>query len=131
MSCEVIAEQRLYTLEWDDGLDAIVYTWDEFAAGETFRDGANDLLEVSRERDTSKLIVDTSGIRARGDDQVWPENEWVPKIIDAGIEHSATVHADSTVAKTDIESSIDDVDGLHTVMMTDSIREAREWTAEQ
>ncbi|PSP80487.1 hypothetical protein BRC81_02005 [Halobacteriales archaeon QS_1_68_20] len=56
-------ETELYTVEWDDDLDAVLFTWEEFASGERFREGANDLLECFQDRDSSKMLVDTSGIR--------------------------------------------------------------------
>ena len=133
MPLEVHEDTDLYTIEYDPELDAIIHTWNEFAEGERFRSGANDLLAFIRQRDTSNLIVDTSGIRAHNEaDKEWLETEWVPQIIDAGIRHAATVHKDSVISEMEMEEFVRELDELpYTAMMTADMSEAREWIAEQ
>lgn len=122
-------------MEMDRQLDAVLFRWNKFAAGEEFRRGANKLLEFIRRKDASKMIVDTSGITAHQEaDQEWLVNTWIPKIIDAGIEYNAQVHKDSVIAKMDMEGFQEQVDDSHpdyTSMVTDSVEEAREWIAEK
>jgi hypothetical protein len=114
---EVHRDAEKYTIWWESELNAVAHRWDEFASGEQFRDGCEELLDVIRERDASKLLVDTSGIRAHDDeDQAWLQEDWVPRIIEEGIDTSAMVHPDSVIAEMDMEAFMD---------------EAREWLAEQ
>lgn len=81
------------------------------------------------------MIVDTSGITAHQDeDEEWLINEWIPKVVDAGVEYAATVHKDSVIAKMDMESFHDQIDDSrpgYTAMITGSMEEAREWIAEK
>lgn len=133
MPREVREDTDLYTIEWDDDLESIVFTWNEFASGREFKGGARDLLEFARNQDTSKMIVDTSGIEAHDEeDQQWLEEEWMPKMIDAGIQYAVTVHSDSVISEMDMEDLLDDLADLpYEAYMTDSMEEAREWVANQ
>jgi hypothetical protein len=127
------AESGLYTIEEDSRTGATVYTWEQYASGERFREGANDLLEYIRENDVTKLVVDTSEIQAHDDaDQEWLEEEWIPKILDAGVTASVTVHKDSVIAEMDMEQFMEDVEDMpYDAYMTDDIDDALDWIADQ
>jgi hypothetical protein len=72
MPKQVTASTANYTIEIDEEIDAIIHTWEQFAAGEGFRDGCRELLDVIRRENESKLLVDTSGIKAHDDaDKEW------------------------------------------------------------
>jgi len=133
MPKQVAADEENYTVEIDHDIDAIIHTWDQFAAGQEFRDGANHLLEIIREADKSKLLVDSSGIKAHDEaDKEWLQEEWIPKIIDAGIEDSASVTADSVIAEMEMEEFVDQTEDLpYTYVLAGDMAEAREWIAEQ
>lgn len=133
MQRQVVADTEKYTIEVDDGIDAILHTWDEFAAGQAFRDGCHELLEVIQGHDKTKLIVDTSGIQAHDDeDKAWLQEEWIPKSIDAGIEYSVSVTSDSVIAEMEMEEFVDQAQDLpFTYVMASDMGEAREWIAEQ
>ena len=110
-----------------------MFYWKAFSTGERFRDGANDLLEFIKEQDARKLIVNTRGIKAHNDEETeWLAEEWVPKIIDAGIESSVTVHRDSVVSEMDMEDFYEKMDDFdYESTMTDDMDEAREWIVER
>lgn len=131
MAPEVAKNTKLYSMEWDDELEAVLFRWNDFAAGERFREGANRLLQYIRSKNATKLIVDTSGITAhRDEDEEWLVQEWIPKIIEAGVKYSATVRQDSAIAKMDMEDFITRIEEHDYVsMMTADMEEAREWIA--
>jgi hypothetical protein len=133
MSTQVTADTENYTIEVDDEIGAIIHTWDQFASGEDFRAGANRLLEVVERENKSKLLVDSSGIKAHDEaDKEWLQEEWIPKVIDAGIEYSASVTADSVIAEMDMEEFVDQASELpYTYVLASDMAEAREWIAEQ
>ncbi|WEL20506.1 hypothetical protein [Halorhabdus sp. BNX81] len=126
-------ETDLYTVVYDDDIDAVVFYWDEYSTGERFKSGAMDLLEYIKEHDARKLIVNTRGIKAHNEEETeWLQEEWMPKIFEAGIEHSVTVHRDSVISEMDMEEfyeGMEDVDDESA--MTDDMDEAREWIAEK
>ena len=133
MPKQVAADEENYTVEIDHDIDAIIHTWDQFAAGQEFRDGANHLLEIIKREDKSKLLVDTSGIKAHDDaDKEWLQEEWMPKIIEAGIEYSVSVTADSVIAEMEMEEFVDQAAHMDfTYVLAGDMAEAREWIDEQ
>lgn len=129
----VLADEDHYTIEYDEEIDAVVHTWNMFASGETFREGANELLSVFENRDVSKMIVDTREVKAHDEaDKQWLAEEWIPKMIDAGLEASVNLHRESVIAEMDVEETVDPVeDEPFENMLTDDMAEARAWIAEQ
>ncbi|WP_123535371.1 hypothetical protein [Halosimplex salinum] len=133
MSAQVAADTEKYTIEVDDDIDAIVHTWDAFAAGQEFRDGCNELLDVIRWNGKSKLLVDTSGIQAHDEaDKEWLQEEWIPETIETGIEYSVSVTGDSVISEMEMEEFVDQAQDLdYTYVLAGDMGEAREWIAEQ
>jgi hypothetical protein len=133
MSAATIEETDLYRLERDRDLDAVIYTWREFATGEDFRRGANAILEYVESNDVSKVIVDTSGIEAHDDeDHQWLEEVWTPNMIEAGMEYNAVVHPESVIAEMDVEELMQELESLpYEAIWTDDMAEAREWMRKQ
>lgn len=133
MASEVIVDDDKHTIEADDEIDALIHTWTGFSAGQEFRDRCNELLEVIEARDESKLLIDTSGIKAHDEaDKQWLQEEWIPKEIEAGIEYSVSVTTDSVISQTEMEEFVDQTSDLPlTYVMASNRSEAREWIAEQ
>jgi len=133
MPRQVAADTEQYTIEIDEDIDAILHTWDAFAAGQEFRDGCHELLDVIERNDKSKLLVDTSGIQAHDDaDKEWLEEEWIPETIEAGIDYSVSVTGDSVISEMEMEEFVDQTQHLdYTFVMAGSTDEAREWLDEQ
>jgi len=133
MSTQVAADTQNYTIEVDEEIDAVVFTWNQFVTGQEFREGSNHLLEVIRREDKRKSIVDTSGIKAHDEaDKEWLQEEWMPKVIDAGIEYTVSVTGDSVIAEMEMEQFVDQTADLpFTYVLAGDMGEAREWIAEQ
>ncbi|MEY7850471.1 hypothetical protein AB7C87_14885 [Natrarchaeobius sp. A-rgal3] len=131
MATTVETETERYRIEWDDDIDAVIYTWTEFASGEQFRDGANALLEYVSENDVTNVIVDSSGIQAHDDDdQAWLAREWTPAMIDAGMEYNVVVHKESIISEMDVEALMESLEELpYESTVTVSMAEARDWIA--
>lgn len=133
MSQQVRVDADTYTIEVDEEIPAIVFRWDEFTSGQAFRDGSNELLEFIRDHDYHKMIIDTSNIKAHDEeDKRWLQETWIPKLIEAGIEYNVSVHADSVISETEMETFVDQAQDLpFTYVLADAVDEAREWLAEQ
>lgn len=133
MAQQVQREGDGYRIEWDDDVGAVVHYWTKFTTGQDFRDGANELLEVLRSRDTSKMIVDTSGIQAHDEeDKEWLTSVWIHEVSDAGIDNSAVVHPDSVIAKMEMDDFAQELDGLDlTQYNTSSMQKAKDWLADK
>lgn len=133
MPREVHEETDLYTIEYDDDIEVVLFTWDEFASGAEFREGCEALLDAVRQHRASKVLTDTRGIRAHDEeDQAWMQDDWIPRALEAGVEHTATVHPDSVISQMDMEEMVEGVeDAPHEPFLTDDMDEARRWLAEQ
>lgn len=133
MPAPIAKSTELYSMEMDPELDAILFRWRKFASGQEYREGMNELLEYVRSKNVSKLIADTSGIKAhQEEDQEWVEETWVPKATDAGLQYCAAVRQDSVIAELDMEDFITRLDEHDYVLkMTSSVEEAREWISEK
>lgn len=135
MARETIEETDVYTIQWDDDVGALVHKWDKYAAGDAFRQGCEALLDVVENRNASKLLIDSREISAvNDDDQQWMFEDWVPRTAEAGIEHTATVYQQSTIAEMNmkrIAETVEEFDDLGESHMTSDVTEAREWLADQ
>jgi hypothetical protein len=133
MSTQVDKETANYRIEYDGDDDVVMFTWKEFVTGDDFRAGSNTLLEYFEDKDTSKLIVDTSGIEAHDEeDQQWLQEEWTPKMIEAGLEYDAVVHPDSVIAAMDADEIMSAMEELpYEALWTADMSEAREWIADK
>lgn len=132
MQTQVQEETDIYRLEYDPTIDAVVFTWKQFASGDTFKEGAHAILDYFRELDTSKFLVDTSGIKAHAEeDSKWLDEVFYPSMIQEGMEYNCVVFPESTITQMDrdqIEQELShhDYDGLWTADM----HEARQFMAE-
>lgn len=124
---------HLYSIRWDAEIGAVQFRWHEFASGQKFRAGAWALLEYFRDAEASKLLVDARNITAHDNpDQRWLVNDWMPKMIDAGLEYSVTVHRDDAFAQAEMQGlllQLDSYDVSSTV--TADMNDARAWLAEK
>jgi len=133
MPKQVLTDAENYTIERDTEAGCLVFTWDQFAAGEEFRAGCEELLDVIERESATKLVVDSSGIKAHDrEDLQWLEEEWMPREIEAGIEYSVSVTGDSVISEMEIEEFVDQTEDMpFTYVMAGNLAEARDWIADQ
>lgn len=133
MPQQVYEDTANYTIEWDSDLGAVIHTWTGFTSGEEFRAGCEALLDAIKAKNASYLIVDTRNVKAHDDeDKQWLQEEWTPRMVDAGVEGSAQVHPDSVISKMEMENLAEDMDDIpFENFLTDSMDEARDWVASQ
>jgi hypothetical protein len=128
---EVIERNDIQTVEWDDEIDLPVFTWNEYAAGETFRENARRWAEVIEERGADKYLVNTEGVSAHDDaDKRWLAEEWVPDLIDKGVRRGAGVYPDSAIASMEmeeVEEQLSALDPGFEFRAFASDEEAKEW----
>lgn len=89
------------------------------------------LLEFFRDKNASKLVVDTRGIDAHdAQDKKWLEEEWTPKMVELGMRHNALVHPESVVSQMEMEQLMEEFDDMpYEPLITSSLSEARQWIA--
>lgn len=79
---------------WDDVIDAVVIRWNSYAQQEDFRVPLNKLIELAVIRKAKKVLSDNSHILVSEEDAKWLSDDWLPRLLDAGIEYAATVSPD-------------------------------------
>jgi len=133
MPSQVVADTDLYTIEWDDDPECFIFTWNDFASGQQFRDGANAGYEEFKKSPCENVIVDASAVEAHDDaEQQWIQDEWTPKMVDAGAYYIATVTGDSVIAEMDAEEILEGLEHVdYEDYLTDSLDDARAWVRRQ
>ena len=126
---EILAEIEGGTVKWDDEIGAVVTEWNDYVAGEGFREGMMTALECIRERGARKSMGDSRPMQALPqEDQRWVGEEWMPAAIEAGVERSAVVYADSVIAKMGLERFAEEMEDVPMDMIvTGDVEEAREF----
>ena len=129
MATETLAEVENGTVLWDDEIEAVVTKWHDYVAGDRFRDGMLTALECIRERGARKSMGDSRPMKALPqEDQRWVGEEWTPAAIEAGVERSAVVYADSAIARMGLERFAEEMEEIPMDMMvTADVEEAREF----
>lgn len=121
------------TVRWDDDIDAVVTVWHDFPSGDGFREGMNTALEMMEERDASKSLSDSRAFTSlREEDERWIGESWTPRALNAGLEASAIVYAESVIAKMGLDKFAEEMEDVPMeLMITEDVEEAREWLREQ
>lgn len=131
----VLEDAQAYTIEWDEGLDVPVFTWDEYTAGETFRKTAREWEAVMERRDADRYIVNTESVTAHEDeDKRWLAETWIPDLIDIGVRRGAGVYADSAIASMEMEEVEETLSSIHPeyeFRVFASDEEAKAWLRDQ
>lgn len=132
---EVIERTDVQTIEWDDEIGVPVFTWNDYVAGETFRENARRWEAFIEERGADMYIVNTEGVTAHDDDDKrWLAETWVPDLIDKGVRRGAGVYPDSAIASMEmeeVEEQISSIDPDFEFRACASNEEAKEWLADQ
>lgn len=104
MSERLDREPGAYTVEYDPELGAIVVEWQDDVGGTAYRSVMEDVLGYLREYEATKLLVDACEQGTMDpDDQTWTVDEWVPRAVEAGLEHEAAVYPDAEPAKSSVD----------------------------
>lgn len=134
-STTVIEETDVYTIEWDGELDVPVFTWNEYSAGETFRETARKWEAVMEERSVERYIVNTESVTAHEEeDKRWLAETWIPDLVDNGVRRGAGVYADSAIASMEMEEVEESLSAIHPdyeFRVFSSDEEAKAWLKDQ
>lgn len=126
-------EKDHLTVRYDEGLDAVVMEWNEFAQGEDFRDGLDAGLELVQEKEATNWLADLREMGTVTDeDQEWSNNNWFPRALETTLAHMAIVQPESVVANMSVENIMKEVAGGElTSHYFDNRSEAKQWLREQ
>ena len=111
MSTNVEPETDVRSIEYDSGLDTVVFTWNRYVTGEQFRTALTDALAVIEREGATGFIADAREFMAHTDDQLeWLQREFTSQMIEAGVERSVQIHPESVIAEMDAEETAERAD---------------------
>ncbi len=128
MSPEPYVESDAYAVSWDPELAAVVHEWHETPTEQAFRDGVEDVLSLIEARDARKILSDCRALDSFTADDEWLREEWVPRLVSAGVESLAVVYPEDSLAKFELDKTARTYTDLtiETMFATD-VPEARAW----
>jgi hypothetical protein len=117
-------------VKWDAVSEAAHIEWQGWAKPAEFR-AANDALVVAiKEHNATRVLGDSGQIKViQKSDQDWVNQDWFPRILDAGLTRLAMVLPGSGLAKMNIDDMVSRVAGRLDVAYFATLGEAREWLA--
>ncbi|NBD27783.1 hypothetical protein [Paenibacillus glycinis] len=77
---------------WDEAIESVVITWNSFAQGDEFREPLDKMIELAVMKKAKKALFDSSHILVLAEDTKWLAEEWLPRLLNAGIQYAATVN---------------------------------------
>ncbi|MBM7569074.1 hypothetical protein [Paenibacillus sacheonensis] len=83
---------------WDDVIESVVIRWHSFAKGTELREPLDKLIELAVIKKAKKALFDNSHILVLDSDMKWLSDEWLPRLLNAGILYTATVNSKNSAA---------------------------------
>ena len=85
-------EERWATIRFDDSVHAVWVEWKSYAEGEQYRSALEAMVELLRQKKSSRLLADCRHIGpVTQADQQWSNLDWRPRAIGAGLRWIAIV----------------------------------------
>lgn len=135
MSRTVLERSDDYTIERDDESGVVIFAYTQYVSGEQLREVLDEWAAVIEAADVDRYVVNAEAFMAHPEeDKRWIAETWVPRLIDQGVRLGAGVHADSAVARLDMEGIEQMVNELHsdfTYRTFETESDALAWLAEQ
>jgi hypothetical protein len=118
-----------FGLDYDPAVPCVIMTWQGYANSAEFRAACERILAALVERKATKLLGDTTDFVLIGaEDQQWLSQDWIPRVIAAGLRHVAVLTPRFYFNRVAIESVGDCLDPHTLVLQRFEEREAaRNW----
>lgn len=139
MSSELLSEHEHVRILWDAELRALHMEWLEPTGGPPFRAGLEEGLAAARVRGATKWLADLRwlGVIAKAD-EAFIHDDWLPRLVDAGIRHYAIVRPESSKAQVSIRelllgASVQEILEAQAIITQsfETPEDARRWLAER
>ncbi|OAS14825.1 hypothetical protein [Paenibacillus oryzisoli] len=92
---------------WDDVIEAAVIRWNSLAQEDEFRLPLNKLIELAVIKKARKVLIDKSPSTVLAEDANWLSSEWLPNLLNAGVQYTATVNPEGSINHVDMRQSIE------------------------
>lgn len=91
---------------WDDVIEAVVIRWNSFAQAEDFRVPLEKMIELAVIKKAKKALSDSSHTLLLAEDAKWLSEDWLPRLLNAGIQYTATVTPERTNTNLSVSKAI-------------------------
>ncbi|MFC4807775.1 hypothetical protein [Paenibacillus sp. GCM10023250] len=98
---------------WEEDIETVVIRWHAFAKGEEFREPLDKMIELAVMKNAKKALFDSSHILVVAEDTKWLAEEWLPRLLNAGIHYTATVNPKRSAANEEGDVRSDPAPLLH------------------
>lgn len=121
------------TIYWNDEGRFVEMKWKKLAAGDEFRHGLDQGLNLLIEKKSNKWLADLRKLGVvEKEDQIWSNENWFPRAYAAHIKYMAIVVPQSVFAKMSMNEIMRKVNSEElTIFYHEELNEARQWLALQ
>jgi hypothetical protein len=123
---------NVYTIYFDEKINAVVMEWNGYATSEKFKEGTELMLNLLVKNKAAKVLADIKNMTLIGsEEQQWLENSFIPRAIDFGFKAVAMIKPDNYFNKVAVESVSYKVNKEKlNINFFDNVVDAKKWLAE-
>lgn len=122
---------KVYSIFFDESIDAVVMKWTGYATSQDFKEGTELMLNTLIKNNTFKVLADVKDmtIIAR-EDQEWLNNVFLPRAIEFGFKVIAIIKPEPYFNKVAMESISQRINKHRlSLQFFDNLEDARDWLA--
>ncbi|WP_338767985.1 STAS/SEC14 domain-containing protein [Bernardetia sp. ABR2-2B] len=125
-------EEKHLTIHHDEDVNCIHMQWTGFATSAKYKHGMNTGLEKVQEKGVTRWLANMAEMGAiTPDDQKWTNENWFPRLLEAGIRTAAVVMSKDVFNQLAVKKIGEDMtDNSYTMHFFDDLEEAKKWLKE-
>ena len=125
-------QEKHLTIHHDKDVNCIHMQWTGFASTQKYKDGMNTGLEKVEEKQVTRWLADMVNMAAiTPDDQKWTNEDWFPRMLEAGIRISAVVTSKDIFNQIAVKKIGEEMtNNSYTMHFFDNLEEAKAWLKE-
>ncbi len=122
-------EEKYLKIHYNEEVNCIHMQWTGFATTEKYKNGMNTGLEKVKEKKVSRWLADMVDMAAISpDDQKWTNEDWFPRLLEAGVKTSAVVMSKDIFNQLAVKKIGQDMtNNSYTMHFFDDLEEAKKW----
>ncbi len=120
---------KVFNVFYDSDLDAVVMEWNGYSTSQQFRQGTELMLNMLIKHNAHKVLANVKDMTIVGrEDQIWVEEDFLPRAISFGFKELAIIRPDHYFNKVAMETISYKVDKEKlSIMFFDNLSEAIAW----
>ncbi len=118
-----------YNVYFDTNINSVVLEWHGYSPSKEFREGVELMLNALIQNNSSKLLADIKEMKLIGlDDQLWINNDFLPRAIKSGFKTVAVIEPEDHFNKVAVASIVDKIDAeILNVKFFPDLEDAKTW----